>query len=343
VNSVYALVESPGHEYAGHLESPRRFALLKERLLRSPAERLDSAPATRSDIMSVHDEALLALVEAAAREGPLVIDYAPTYVTKTSFEDALRAAGGALTCTRAVLEGKTRGAFAIARPPGHHAEPDRVMGFCLFNNIAIAARHALAAGLQRVMIVDYDAHHGNGTQAVFLDDERVAFISLHQWGIYPGTGWFEEAPKARKRIVNVPLEAGAGDKTYVRVLDDVVRPLIDVFRPEMLFVSAGFDAHWRDPITSLGVSTRGFFEISSRLVRWAEEQCGGRIVFVLEGGYDPVNVANGSMAVFAALAGDPTPPIVNDAYLQREPDQSRRIRDVLDWHGLPAAVAQSRS
>ena len=163
-----------------------------------------------------------------------MIDPAPTYITGTSFDDALLAAGGTLECTRAVVRGDARNSFAIVRPPGHHAEPDRAMGFCLFNNVAIAACDAIEAGhspLQRVAIVDYDAHHGNGTQAAFRHEPRVAYLSTHQWGIYPGTGWYTEAPDARRRIVNVPLPARSGDAVFAHVAEALITPFIEAFRP----------------------------------------------------------------------------------------------------------------
>ena len=211
----------------------------------------------------------------------------PLSLPRTSFDDALRAAGATLACLRAVLRGEVRNAFSIVRPPGHHAEPDRSMGFCIFNNVAIAACQAAEDGFSRIAIVDYDAHHGNGTQAAFLDDERVAYLSTHQWGIYPGTGWYEEAPHALGRIVNVPLPAGAGDRAYDQIAVEIIEPFVRRFRPQLILVSAGFDAHWKDPLTSLGLSTAGFHALSARLVRLADEQCDGKILFVLEGGYDP--------------------------------------------------------
>jgi acetoin utilization deacetylase AcuC-like enzyme len=207
------------------------------------------------------------------------------------------------------------------------------MGFCLFNNVAIGARLALKEGMERIMVIDYDAHHGNGTQAAFLEDDRVAFLSAHQWGIYPGTGWINDAPHAKKRIVNVPLPARAGDHVYEQVADKIFKPFAESFKPQMIFISVGFDAHWNDPITSLGLSTNGYLMLAKKVVALAEEQCEGKIVFVLEGGYDPMNVANGAEAVFVAATGkgaieahDPNP--------HKEPDCEPRIEEIRKWHGF---------
>ena len=302
MTTVYTLVPSTEHIYPDHPERPARLDDLTPRLESIPAERIPATAATPEQVALVHDPKLVAAIDDVCRtQAPAVIDYAPTFVTPTSYRDALLAIGGTLACTRAVQTGEAHNAFAIVRPPGHHAEPGRAMGFCLFNNIAIAARQVLADGLERVLIVDYDAHHGNGTQAAFLHDERVGFVSTHQWGIYPGTGTALDAPHAKKRIVNVPLPAYAGDSCFAQIAEEIIRPAFETIRPQMLFVSAGFDAHWSDPITALGLSTAGFFHISKRLVELAAEFCDGKIVFVLEGGYDPHNVANGAEAVFRAL------------------------------------------
>lgn len=333
--TAYALIESTGHVYPGHPESPARFALLRERLHKISAQRLTATPASREEVARVHRRGLITAVEARCKEGDSIIDPAPTFVTASSFQDAVLAVGATLECTRAVLGGVAQNAFAIVRPPGHHAEPDRCMGFCIFNNVAIAAREALLSGLRRVAIVDYDAHHGNGTQAAFLDEERVGYLSTHQWGIYPGSGWIEEPAHARQRIVNVPLPEGAGDEVFRRVADEIVEPFILEFKPAFIFVSAGFDAHARDPLTSLGVSTSGFYSLSRKLVALADEVAGGKIVFVLEGGYDPTNLANGVEAVFAALGGQAMTD-AHDASLKPEPDVSERLAAVKAWHGFPA-------
>lgn len=335
MTTAYTFVSSPQHIYADHPERPSRFDLLTPQLDLFTAQRLDTKPAMREEIARVHDPRLIAALEEVCKQGPAIIDYAPTFVTQSSFDDALLASGGTLSCTRAVLSGAAQNAFALVRPPGHHAEPNRSMGFCIFNNVAIAGHDVLEHGLERVAIVDYDAHHGNGTQAAFLNEERVAYLSTHQWGIYPGTGWFEEAPHAKKRIVNVPLPAYAGDQTYARIADEIFTPFIQSFKPQMLFVSAGFDAYWNDPITSLGLSTAGFYMLSKKLVDLAEEYCGGKIVFVLEGGYDPTNLANGVGAVFAALTGLRSESEAHDPSPYPEPESAiSRIQEVREWHGF---------
>ena len=335
MSTAYTFVSSPEHEYPDHPERPERLDELTPKLDSLPAERIEAFPAKHEDIARVHLPRLITGLERVCREqAPGIIDYAPTFVTRTSFDDALLAAGATLACSRAVITEEFDNAFAIVRPPGHHAEPDRAMGFCIFNNIAVAAKDAFAQGIERVLVVDYDAHHGNGTQAAFLNDERAAYLSTHQWGIYPGTGWLEDAPYAKKRIVNVPLPAYAGDQSFARITDEIIRPTVEAFKPEMMFVSAGFDSHWNDPLTSLGLSSAGFFHISKQLVELAEEHCSGKIVFVLEGGYNPVNVANGVAAVFEALAGNRSEFDAGDALPRREPDVESRLEEVRKWQGF---------
>ena len=332
--TVYTFVPSRTHEFPDHPEKPGRLDILEPLLTSFVAEKIEAKQATFEQVTRVHQPESVKAIEEVCKEGPGIIDHAPTYITQTSYQDALLAAGGVITCTHAVINGDAKNAFAIVRPPGHHAEPDRAMGFCIFNNIAIAAREALESGLQRVMIIDYDAHHGNGTQAAFLNEKRVGFISAHQWGIYPGTGWIEDAPHAKKRIVNVPLHARAGDETYARVTDEIFNSMVESFRPQMLFVSAGFDAHWNDPITSLGLSTRGYYNMSKKLVEIAEKYCEGRIVFVLEGGYDPHNVAHGAAAVFDALTNSQLNKDANDPSPYADVDHESRIHEILKWHGI---------
>jgi acetoin utilization deacetylase AcuC-like enzyme len=329
----YVFELAPHHAYADHPERPGRLDMLRGMLPSMDAIPLESDEASRSEVGLVHHDEMIRHIEQACVHGAGIIDPAPTYVVRASFAAALRAAGASLSCVRAVRSGQVRNAFAIARPPGHHAEPDRAMGFCIFNNVAIAAREALESGVARVAIVDIDAHHGNGTQAAFLHDQRVLYLSTHQWGIYPGTGWYEDAPHARQRILNVPLPAGAGDRAFARIVGEIIRPAVHHFEPELILVSCGFDAHWKDPLTSLGLSTTGFYETARALVGLAEDQCGGKIVFVLEGGYDPAIVAEGATAVFAALAGGAFAPLSGGAPFE-EPDVGAGLTSIRDLHRL---------
>lgn len=336
MKTVYTFVPSPQHVYPDHPERPGRLDLLEPRLGGFEAEKIEARPATPEEIAYVHKPDLVSALERVCRkEAPGIIDYAPTYVTRSSFEAALQAAGGVLSCTRAVMNEEAKNAFAIVRPPGHHAEPDRAMGFCIFNNVAIGARYALEHGMDRALVIDYDAHHGNGTQAAFLDDERIAFLSAHQWGIYPGTGWIDDAPQARQRIVNVPLPAFAGDEAYEQVAEKIFTPFVQSFQPQMIFVSVGFDAHWKDPITTLGLTTAGYLMLAQKVMALAEEYCDGKIVFVLEGGYDPVNVANGAEGVFIATTRKGESQAASqDHNPHPEPDYAARVEEVRKWHGF---------
>ncbi len=333
MSTIVTQVLSPGHEFPDHPERPGRFELLDEKIKTFTFESVDAMPATRDEIARVHSPRMIQAVEEAARQGPGIIDYAPTYVTHTSFTDALLASGGTLGCVRAVWGGDAANAFALVRPPGHHAEPTRAMGFCLFNNVAVAARDLLERGAQRVLVIDYDAHHGNGTEAAFLNDERLGYLSTHQWGIYPGTGRMDDAPHAKGRIVNVPLPAYAGDSVFAQIFEQVMKPHIEMFRPEMILVSVGFDAHWSDPITMLGLSSAGYHHIAKRLVELANEHCKGKIVFVLEGGYSAENVASGAGGVLAALNGGQYKG-ANDASPHPEPDITRMLESIRAWHGF---------
>jgi acetoin utilization deacetylase AcuC-like enzyme len=336
MTTACAIVLSPGHVYPDHEEAPSRFMYLggwEAKPYHRSLNFFDPQPAQRQSVTGVHSERMLREFEAACRLGPGITDYAPTYVTPSTFADAFLAAGATLECTRRILSGEAQNAFAIVRPPGHHAEPEAAMGFCLLNNIAIAARHALSEGIGRLLIVDFDVHHGNGTQAVFFAEERAAFLSTQQENIYPfRTGFIEDAPQARGRIVNVPLPARAGDRVFTRIAEEVLTPMAERFKPEMMFVSAGFDSHWDDPLAELGLSSAGYYQYALRLVELAEQYCSGKIVFTLEGGYNPTNVASGVEAVLCALTGtgfsgkDPSP--------YPEPDVEERLKDVRVWSGF---------
>jgi acetoin utilization deacetylase AcuC-like enzyme len=332
MNTAYTFVPAPEHIFTDHPERPARLERLDLSTI-PDISHLSFAAAKVEEVGQVHTTEMIEQLEAACAEGPGLVDFAPTFVTVKSFESALLAAGATLAATRAVAKGEAKNAFAIVRPPGHHAEPERPMGFCLFNNVAIAAKDILSDGVKRVLVVDYDAHHGNGTERAFWDDPRAAYFSTHQEGIYPGTGFLQGAPHAKGRIADFPLPTYSGDKDFSQIFDLSLAPLIKNFAPGLILVSAGFDAHWSDPLTSLGLSTAGYYDISRKLVEMANEVCGGKIVFVLEGGYDPRNVAYGAQAVFAALTGYP-PVQAQDPSPHREPDISDRLDAFQKWHEL---------
>ncbi len=295
---------------------------------------LDFEPADEKDVILIHKASLLTGLQAECELGPHQFEPSPSFVTEESYRDALGAVGATLAVSRKIItEGKGRG-FAIVRPPGHHAEPDASMGFCLLNNVAVAAADAVASGLGRVAIFDFDAHHGNGTEAAFWATEQVAYCSTHESGIYPGTGLLASTPHARGRIVDIPMPAFSGDTTFKRVLQEIVQPWLARFQPEMLFVSAGYDVHFSDPLTSLTLDTRGIYDMTRTLVELAEEYCGGRIMYVLEGGYDPIALKDNIQASLAGLCGETVYPDHYgkgpDVNVNIEPE----IQEIIRYHQL---------
>ena len=298
--------DAPQHTFPGHPESPHRLHLMREWLTAPPYPELvwlDFQPAQQADVVLVHTKAMLDSIKAACRVGPHEFEPSPSYVTENSCQAALGAVGATLSISRRILaEGHGRG-FAIVRPPGHHAEPDHPMGFCLLNNIAITAADAVASGTGKVAIIDFDAHHGNGTEAAFWHTPEVGYLSTHEMNIYPGSGRIESAPHARGRIINVPLPPFSDTHAFIDIFQGVAAPWLRHFGAEMLLVSAGFDPHFSDPLTTLTLDTAGFFRIAQMLVNLAEKYCEGRILFVLEGGYDPLALRDNIQACLAALCG----------------------------------------
>lgn len=254
--------------------------------------------ATPAELLRVHDRAHVEAMAATA--GRAVMLDADTFTSPESYDTARLAAGAAVQAADHALD-RGEAALALVRPPGHHAERDRAMGFCLFNNIAVAAAHAVARGVERVAIVDIDVHHGNGTQAMFYDDARVLYVSTHQFPFYPGTGAADEIGTGAGAgfTVNVPLEAGAIDADYDLVYREAVAPVLRAFDPGLVLVSAGYDAHERDPLASMRVTDAGFDAIISRLIGAAP---GGHIAFVTEGGYDLQALAECLDVTFEAMA-----------------------------------------
>jgi len=312
---AFAVIEDPRfREHRGppsHPERPERLAAVAEALdaVRPSLLALPARLADDEEILRVHERALLARVAAAAAAAPARLD-PDTFISARSHEVARLAAGAAIDLAAAVARGVVSSGLAAVRPPGHHAETDRAMGFCLFNNVAVAARALQAVhGVGKLLIVDWDVHHGNGTQQAFETDPSVLYFSMHQFPYYPGTGSFGEIGVGRGEgaTVNVPLPAGSGDVEYVGVVERLLAPVARAFRPELILVSAGFDAHRDDPLAAMEVSFAGYRALAARVRALADELCSGRLACVLEGGYAPSGLREGVAALLAASLERPAP------------------------------------
>ena len=292
-----------------HPERPDRLRAIVGGLeasgLMAALQRIAPRPAADRWITTVHTQAYLSRLESASKRAPVHLDR-DTAMGPESLRIARLAAGGVLAAVDAVAAGRASNAFAVVRPPGHHALPDRAMGFCLLNNVAIAARYAQQKlGLKRVLIVDWDVHHGNGTQAMFDDDPSVLFFSIHQFPYYPFTGRAKETGvgAGAGTTINVPLLAGSGDAEIIEAFRDKLVPAADRFRPDLILISAGFDAHKDDPLAGLGVTTEGYGALTRIVMAIAQRHAGGRIVSVLEGGYRLKALSDSAVAHVGALMG----------------------------------------
>ncbi len=297
------------HDTGGHPESRHRLEAIMRQLRAAPdpgdLEFLEARPTDLDTLKTVHAPAYVDRVVRMAAAGGDWLD-GDTVVSSGSIEAALRAAGGAVDAVVAVAAGRLTNAFVAVRPPGHHATAAVGMGFCLFNNVAIAASHLLRQGLaQRIAVVDFDVHHGNGTQDIFYEEPAVLTFSTHQMPLYPGSGRYTEIGHGDGRgySVNVPLPPGTGDEGYARVMEGVVVPLLRRYQPDFILVPAGYDAHWSDPLANMKVTTPGFRRIVKQISALAEELCGGRMVCTLEGGYDLKALASSVEATVRVLAG----------------------------------------
>jgi acetoin utilization deacetylase AcuC-like enzyme len=267
--------------------------------------RLEAPAATRESLLRAHapelvDAILGPLNDRAQREGRAVID-PDTAMSPGSAEAALRAAGAVCLAVDEVAAGNVRNAFCAVRPPGHHAERDRAMGFCLFNNVAVGALHARAMGFERIAIIDFDVHHGNGTQDIFWSDPASLYISTHQMPLYPGSGAKSERGANGNNILNLPLPPGAGGRELRAAFETQALPALEAFRPDFLFISAGFDAHTSDPLANLAFTESDFAWATHALCAYAARACEGRVVSTLEGGYDLAALANSASAHLRAL------------------------------------------
>jgi len=292
----------------GHPERPERLDAVRSGLrdagLEPRLRLLSPRPATAEELERVHTPEHVARVAATA--GKTVRFDPDTRASPHSYEAALLAAGAVVDAVDRVLDGDLDCAFCAVRPPGHHAEAGRAMGFCLFNNVAVGAAHALARGLERVLVVDPDVHHGNGTQAIFEGDPRVLYVSTHEFPFYPGTGSLAEVGKDRGRgfTVNLPLPAGCGDAEYARVYREIVEPIGIAFDPQLVLISQGFDPHRDDPLAGMNVTPDGFASVMASCLRIARGAARDRAIVALEGGYDLDGIAESSAAIVRVLLGE---------------------------------------
>jgi acetoin utilization deacetylase AcuC-like enzyme len=294
-----------------HLESPRRFQAFEEALqdpsLRERIREVTPRMATVEELAWVHTREHIDRVARSAERTLTSFDL-DTQATEGSYDVARLAVGGVFALLDEIWAGNGKRGFACVRPPGHHAEPDKAMGFCLFNNIALSARYLMERySVQRIMIVDIDVHHGNGTQAAFYDTDRVLFVSTHQFPGYPGTGHYAEVGEGTGEgyTVNIPLSKGIGDRDFSKILYFFINPLAQAYRPEVILVSCGFDLYFRDRLGGMAVTPEGYGLITFLLVSIAEKACGGRIVFVMEGGYSLKGIRECGLALMQALCGLP--------------------------------------
>jgi acetoin utilization deacetylase AcuC-like enzyme len=290
----------------GHPERPDRILAIERVLEKERFASLIREQAPMADMQSLtlaHPEHyVVSIRDISPREGVVRVD-ADTIMSPGTYEAALRGAGGAVRAVDEVMTGQAANAFVAMRPPGHHAERVQAMGFCFFNNAAIAARHGQRRhGAERVAILDWDVHHGNGTQDIFWSDSSVMYCSTHEAPLYPGTGALSETGE-HGTIVNAPLSAGDGSDAFREAMDGAVLPRIDDFAPDLIVISAGFDAHWRDPLASLNLTESDFAWATHRLMSLAEKHCGRRIVSVLEGGYDLDGLSKSTAAHLDVLMG----------------------------------------
>jgi acetoin utilization deacetylase AcuC-like enzyme len=297
------------HDVPGHPERPARIRALEAEMSAAGwfgCSVLEAPRAAREDLLAVHPAAHVDFVEELCASGGGAID-ADTYAVPGTYEAALRAAGGAVALVDALSSGEAAFGVSALRPPGHHAERERAMGFCFFNNVAVAARHA---GLERVLIVDWDVHHGNGTNDIFHADPSVLFMSIHEWPLYPGTGPASDVGSGEGEgfTVNVPVPGGSGDLAYRSLIEHVAGGLIAAWEPQLVLVSAGFDAHRDDPLASCRVSEAGFAAMAASMRRSADA-VGAPMGLVLEGGYDLGAIAHSMAALMPAMVAESAPSV----------------------------------
>lgn len=294
---------------AFHVENPKRieaiYQMVEKEISFSYLE-IEPRPALEEEIETVHSSSYLNIIKETSGKDRVILD-PDTATSSRSYEVALLAAGGLLKAIDSIMEGKIQNGFALVRPPGHHAEASRAMGFCIFNNIAIGAEYLLKKyGLHRILIVDWDLHHGNGTQHSFYNRNDILYFSTHQFPHYPGTGYWDETGKEKGEgfTTNVPLSSGKGDEDYLFIFKKILAPIAAIYKPEFILVSAGFDIYQDDPLGGMRVSEIGFGALTSELLSLAHQFCDDRILFTLEGGYDLRGLQQGIKHVLLHLGAE---------------------------------------
>jgi len=297
------------HDTGNHVENKERLtaidAILEKTRVKEQLLLIPPRPATIDEIAAVHDREYISSLKAEIDSGGGWLD-PDTYASPGSWEAAIYAAGGVMTAVEHVMDKKAEGVFAAVRPPGHHAVRSHQMGFCLFNNAAIAARFALANyDIKRILIIDFDVHHGNGTQEAFYSESQVLYCSTHEYPWYPFTGAAEDIGKGAGEgyTLNMPLEAGLGDNEYLQVFNEVLVPMSKRYQPDLVLVSAGYDAHWQDTISNMTLTTMGFARMTKIIKAISDEFCSGRLVFTLEGGYNHTALAYSVAATIELIMG----------------------------------------
>jgi len=293
-----------------HPESQERlrvvYKMLRDHDMEGKYKEIQPRMATEEELELIHIPRYIQLVAATANRDFTMLD-PDTYANSKSYKTAKLAAGGTLAAVDQVLSGVLDNAFAFVRPPGHHAESNRAMGFCLFNNVAIAAGYAIKRhNIKRILIIDWDLHHGNGTQHSFYERADVLYFSTHQFPYYPGTGYINEVGNGAGKgfTVNVPLQAGPGDGEYMQVFEEVLEPIALEYRPEMVFVSAGFDIYYQDPLGGMRVTPEGFANLAKIVLEFAQQTCKGKVIFVLEGGYHLNGLQESTKEVLKTMKGE---------------------------------------
>lgn len=329
----------PGHpEHAGRIRAV--WGQMDETGLSTRMKKLEAGMVDEALILRVHTQAYIDILRwiDSTKQERVHLD-PDTYGGPTVYQIARLSAGGVVLAVDEVLGGHAKNGLAAVRPPGHHAMPGYAMGFCVLGNVPLAARHAQQVyGIERVMIVDYDVHHGNGTEAMFYDDDSILFVSTHQSPFYPGTGALTDSGsgKGTGYTLNIPLAAGHGDPSFAALYEEVLWPAVERFKPQFILVSAGFDAHWTDPIAGMRLSLTGYAHLTRELIRMADTLCDGKIVFALEGGYNLEALSHGVANVGYALLGDPTvsDPLGPPQDGRAEPDVRPLIDQLKQIHGL---------